>query len=904
MYGGLTELQLNWQGLSWPAQEPGGPFISPRGTANWSGLPGDFTFGMEARLQADPLPPVRVQVAGAGSQQQVQVEHLQLDALDGRIEGRAELQLQPHLAWQARLRARDINPEPLQPGWPGRLAAQLELQGEMAADGLHLQGQLAQLAGELRGYPIAGQGRMAWAAERLDIEQLELTSGSAQLALQAQLDQHWRGHWQLKVPDLASLWPGGQGRVAGHGRIEGPQAAPRVTASLEAQSLAVEQHSLAALTAELDLDSAAQGVWQGVLEARELQSGDWKLARLQARLEGRAHQHRLQLNAGDERLGLRLTAQGGWQQEQWRGEVSAADWVYPPLGRWHLQAPAALQLSRAGSRLDKACWQQQPALLCLLGDGAEASGWRGELSLRQWPLDALKAYLPAGHGVSGGLDAELQAAWQPDQAWPTGRASLTLAAGELRFAPPPAATLAYTGGQLQATLQEQALDLDFALALVAQDRLSGSARITQLDQENPRLDGRLQGRVHELGFVQTFSAAVEELKGELQLDLEAHGTLAQPQLQGSLTLQQGAVLVPAAGIRLQDMELRIWSDAEPGLKLSGGLRSGPAGKLGIEGRLLWPQDARQWRLALAAQGQQLLVADTPQAQVRVSPDLKLAAQAGRVDLSGTLVVPYARIQPRDFGGAQGPSGDVVRLDQEQGKAPRWDLYSDVRLELGEDVRFKGFGLQGFVRGALGLRDEPRRPTRARGVLAVHEGRYRMYGQDLNIATGRLLFNDSPLDNPGLDIRATRKVGEVLAGIRVGGVLLEPELNLYSDPAMSDSDTLSYLLLGRPLAQASGSEGATLMQAASAAGLSGGEWLAEQIGSRFGLDEVSVGGDNLEQTALSVGKYLSPRLYVNYSVGLLQPINTLRVRYQMSRRWAVQTESGIESGADLLYSLER
>ena len=95
-----------------------------------------------------------------------------------------------------------------------------------------------------------------------------------------------------------------------------------------------------------------------------------------------------------------------------------------------------------------------------------------------------------------------------------------------------------------------------------------------------------------------------------------------------------------------------------------------------------------------------------------------------------------------------------------------------------------------------------------------------------------------------------------------------------------------------------------MQAATALGMGGGGLLAAQMGDRLGLDDVAVEGDTAEEAALMVGKYLSPRLYVGYSVGLLDPISTLRVRYQLSRRWMVQTEAGVDSGADVIYTLER
>jgi len=123
--------------------------------------------------------------------------------------------------------------------------------------------------------------------------------------------------------------------------------------------------------------------------------------------------------------------------------------------------------------------------------------------------------------------------------------------------------------------------------------------------------------------------------------------------------------------------------------------------------------------------------------------------------------------------------------------------------------------------------------------------------------------------------------------------------------MPQADMLSYLLLGRPVANASGSEGEMLFKAASSVGLKGGNQLAQSIGNTFGLDEVSVGGgDDLDSAALTIGKYLSPRVYVNYSVGLLDAANRFQMRYNLTKHLSVQTETGTATGGDILYTIER
>jgi len=61
----------------------------------------------------------------------------------------------------------------------------------------------------------------------------------------------------------------------------------------------------------------------------------------------------------------------------------------------------------------------------------------------------------------------------------------------------------------------------------------------------------------------------------------------------------------------------------------------------------------------------------------------------------------------------------------------------------------------------------------------------------------------------------------------------------------------------------------------------------------------------------VGKYLTPRLYVNYGLGLFQPVNTFTIRYLFSRQWSLQAQQGVAvngtgqaTGVDVLYTVER
>jgi translocation and assembly module TamB len=199
-------------------------------------------------------------------------------------------------------------------------------------------------------------------------------------------------------------------------------------------------------------------------------------------------------------------------------------------------------------------------------------------------------------------------------------------------------------------------------------------------------------------------------------------------------------------------------------------------------------------------------------------------------------------------------------------------------------------------------ESPGAPTQGSGEIVFREGIYRGYGQNLQIDPGRLVFA-GPLDNPGLDVRAYRTATDrTRAGLLLRGTLQAPDVQVWSDPVMSQSNALSYMLFGRSMDQGSDADQAN---AATAAAALGGSMLAMSMASQVGLDEARIEtGSKRSDAAFVAGKYLSPRLYVAYGIGLYEPINTLRIRYLLSPKFTLQTITGDRTATDILYRIER
>ncbi len=428
------------------------------------------------------------------------------------------------------------------------------------------------------------------------------------------------------------------------------------------------------------------------------------------------------------------------------------------------------------------------------------------------------------------------------------------------------------------------------------------ARLLTLEPERQPIQAELVINFEELGLLQHRIPEIDAVTGEFTVEMKVTGTLAQLQINAHTTIDQASFTIPRLGLQIDQVSLQGDTDPQGRFDFKLSAHSGD-GNLLIEGTSeLDPK--RGWPSYFVIKGDNFEVSKTPEAAVTASPDLTMTVESNTIAIEGDLLLPYAKLHPKDISTANRVSRDSVIIGSEKPEEERWLVSTRVNLMLGERVTFYGFGFEGRLGGHLRVEDRPGEASTGTGEITINDGRYRAYGQRLDINNGRILFTGGRLDNPGLDVRAKREVNNITVGLRVRGRLQQPEVELFSDPAMDQTDMLSYLLLGRPFESASGTEGEEMSQAALALGLAGGDILARQLGDRFGFDQVSIESNDEDEASLVVGRYLSPKMFVSYGVGLVDSINSLNLRYQLADRWHMEAESGEYQGIDLFFTIER
>lgn len=409
---------------------------------------------------------------------------------------------------------------------------------------------------------------------------------------------------------------------------------------------------------------------------------------------------------------------------------------------------------------------------------------------------------------------------------------------------------------------------------------------------------QIQGRYQLKGLqLQLFSpfADVDELSGQLHGQGEIRGHLLQPELWGNLQLESLLMADNRWPISLNRLDGQVLLQGQQAA-LDADFAMGQRGEGKITGGV-------QWFPTL--QGEIHLLGDAfhlrlePWAQIEVQPDLRLTYLEERLKLSGQIAVPAGKISIQQLPPqATGVSEDARVVGRETPASAKPDLDLDLEILLGRRrLELDAFGLKADVKGRLRVGHQ----LDTRGEVQLVNGTYQSWGQDLQLRRAWMNFSGPP-ELPFLDVEAVRVTDQVVAGLRITGRADQPETEVFSEPAMSSEQALSYLLLGRPLRGEADDNAMT--SAAISLGLRGISGVTQRLGDAFGVRDfhLETEGKGTETSVMASG-YLNDRLSVRYGVGLYDEVTRFAVRYDLSRQLYVEAASALASSLDLFWHVD-
>jgi translocation and assembly module TamB len=860
------DLKGDWSKLHWPLTGTAQVRL-PTGKLTASGIPDDYVFNLQSLVAGKDIPDGDWKIEGKGGLEQLHLEKLQGLILDGRIKAKGDLSWAPILTWDMDIQAMNINPGELAAEWPGKLSADIISHGKIPDTGLELQADIRELAGTLRDQPVAGRGSIKMLGKDLQLKEIQFSSGTATVSADGELGETWNLDWNLNIKDLADLLPQGKGAVQGRGSLKGSQDKPVAEGRINASAIVMQELQCEQCDLDFNLGLDDAHVSHLTLAGKNLMASAQQIHELSVKLDGSMQQHTLVMTADHAQAKLAFSATGTYRQDKtaWQGKVQQLDLDGGEIGVWKQHQPAELYASADTLTLSPLCLQDKETQLCAEVNRNNQSG-DARLQIKNLSLERVHPWLPPEI-------SELEGVLQLDARADLGetieaKVNLVLEPGKITFLDPLSrpVSMSLHDGKVEMTYDSSNLSARWGLGLgenILQGELLIPRKALDEDPMTAPLRGAIRIVVPELTLVSAFVPDIRKIDGNIDVSLKLAGRLGDPRIKGHARVKTSEILIPRAGLELRDLDVQIRGDGRQELVIAGGVRSGE-GALNLSGNV--SLDANQgWPAKISFRGRRFQLANLPEAQVVITPDLTLETSKELIRVRGRLGVPVALIELNDLPeGSRSQSSDVVVVSEdgtvEDAGNSRVD--AEVTIILGEQVHFTGFGLNADIGGRLTVDQNAGKYPTANGELKIEGGSFRAYGQNLKIEQGRISYAGGRVDNPGLRLKASRKIEDITVGVELLGTAKKPQFSTFSsDPDLLEKDVVSMLLTGQKT------------------------------------------GD-LENAKVYAGKQITPDLSVGVNVGGGSDGSEFVARYRLMDNVSLEgTSSAKKSGGSINYTLE-
>ncbi|WP_109480992.1 translocation/assembly module TamB domain-containing protein [Paraburkholderia sp. C35] len=780
--------------------------------------------------------------------------------------------------------------------------------------------------------PMTGSGTIQLAGSRILPSRANLSVAGNQVDLQGSFGARGdRLRFHVDAPDLERLGFGLAGQVAAQGDVTGSFEHPNVALDYKADSVVFGSNKVGHAEGHAELRDGANGAMVFTTDARNVSTPGVELNTLTARLNGTRAKHTLDAAATGtlegRPLDLAVAANGKLTDARdgthWDGTVTRLSNKGTPA----LNMEAPLTVSVGGQRVTLG-----PTRLTLEG---------AVLDLKSFALDhgrIKSAGTLTGVSVARMLELRQEFTGVPstlktdlvfDGNWDfalgdtaTGHVELKRRGGDITvevgrgFAPlgitDVAARADFSGGnQLNATVHAQAsrigvIDASAHTTLVPRDG------VLTVNQEGP-LTGSINASVPSLKTTGGLFGPSYLLDGHLALKLALGGTIAKPNLSGSLVGDGLSATMVDLGVQLKDGVVRI-ALSENLVDFQQVEFHGATGTLRATGRVRLDNAEPDLTASIVADQLELFASPDRQLTMSGSASIANAGKEGGMAINGKFVIDHAlfdmpdKSEPRlgddvvvvrpDGSVASGKPQEVGNSNKPVGPfAPR----ANIDIDLGKKFRFRGQGADVGLTGTITALSAPNLPLRAVGNVRVTEGStYTAFGRKLGIENGFFTFN-GPVANPGINILAMRRNQQVEAGVQVTGTIQSPVARLVSEPNVPDNEKLSWLLFGHGTDQGNNvGQQSTMTTALALLGSASGKRIAQE----FGLDEFSIGRSEVGLTdpqVVMVSKAISEWLVIGYEQGLQSASNAIKATVNLTRYWSVAAYGGTFQGMDLQYT---
>lgn len=364
--------------------------------------------------------------------------------------------------------------------------------------------------------------------------------------------------------------------------------------------------------------------------------------------------------------------------------------------------------------------------------------------------------------------------------------------------------------------------------------------------------------------------------GELDVDATVVGSVASPEIGGTVNLSKGSLRDYAHGAGVSDINAQI-EGHDGALQIKTFTAVAAPGTVSVSGMVGVLQSGIPVDLTITARNAQPIASKLVTANLNA--DLHVTGTAReRLDIVGTLLLNKTLI---GIPNALPPNVAVLDV-RRRGKikvaaAPAKPLVIglDVAVRAPQEMLVQGRGLDAVMGGELHFGGTWETPV-VSGSFDLQRGGFSLGGARLNFTAGRIGFDGAGLEHkidPTLDFTAQATVADnTTATMHITGYADAPLFDFSSVPTMPQDEIMSRLLFGVPATSLSALQLAQVGYALASLSGVGGDGVNPlvKIQRSLGLDRLTFGPGTTTTTAtgtdstgasIEAGKYVSKRVYI-------------------------------------------
>ncbi|TDB61248.1 autotransporter assembly complex protein TamB [Photorhabdus khanii] len=905
-----VRMTLESQQLSWPLTgEPEYQLDNVKMRLN--GKTSGYDLSLRSGIKGNEIPPALLVLDAKGNEECFKLTRLRLSALQGRTELVGVADWSKAVSWNAVLTLSGINTAKQWPEWPAKIEGKIVTRGSLHGGSWQLRIPEITLDGNVKQNLIKARGKISGnAAGQWNIPQFELALGRNKINFQGQLFKQWQLDGDIRAPRLDGLLPGLGGVVNGTLKLRGNMQAPQILADLNANGLKWQDLRIDSVNVKGDVRSAAQIQGDLAIKVGQLKQADLIVRSLTLNAKGNEKQHNLQLKVDGEPVAGQLALNGSFdrKQQRWKGSINNTRFD-TPVGEWRLTKAITIDYLNQQQKVTVGthCWLNPHAQLCVPKPIEAGASGSASIVLDRFDLAMIQPLLGPETHLKGVFSGNADVKWSAGGGLPQANVNLCGDAVQVKqVIDGIALPVDFQTLTLNAGLKNGAAELNWLFKIMGNGQFNGAVQVADLEGSR-KLSGNVGIQDISLALIEPILGKGDKAKGHLNANLRLGGNAKNPLLFGRLSLSalqasghwipfditQGQLGVNFDGIR---------SDLDGVIKT-------PKGQLNLNGDADW-RNLDAWHARIAANGDKLRVTFPPMVKIDVSPALVFEASPQLLKLDGNVDIPWARITVKELpeSAVEASSDEIIlgeNLQPLEVKKASIPIQSNLTIHIGDDVRLSAFGLKAKLRGVLKA-VQGEQGLGLNGQVDILDGRFHAYGQDLIVRKGMIMFSGPP-DQPLLNIEAIRNPestdGRVIAGVRVTGLADQPKVEIFSEPAKSQQEALSYLLRGEGL-ESSGSDNSQMTAMLIGLGVAQSGQLVGKIGEIFGVSDLALDTQGVgDKSQVVVSGKITKDLQVKYGVGIFDSLATLTLRYRLMPRLYLEAVSGIDQTLDLLYQFE-